>query len=485
MSSPIRNLTRQTFIYGTGNILSRLITFLLLPIFTNVLSPEEYGIVTLGYVFLGFMNVIYHYGLDNALIRYYRENDRIFSKSVLFSTAIWLLLVSSTVFSIVLYLFRNPIAEILFKDLNYSNIVSLSVFILFFDSISIISNAFLRIEEKSRQFIMIKLVNVLTTLILSIYLVIHLNYGVTGVFISVMIAAVLNAVFLIFLTISKIRFSFSNLLAKDYVKFGIPFLAAGLTAITMELIDRYILASLTDVHTLGIYSAGYKLGIFMLLVSTAFNYACQPFFFKERKSENTKIIFSRVLTYFVMGSAVVWVSVSAFIHEIVRIQLGGYSLIGSQFYGAEHIVPVILLGYMFQGIYYNFLPGIYFENKTKLIPLIIGASAIINITLNYMLIPAFEIIGAAFATMVSYAIMAIVTYFISRKFLQVSYDWNKIAKIGVTAILSVTLIYLFWNMLLVKILSLFFFLFMLYFLKVVTKKEIIRFNNLIFAMDKD
>ena len=119
MSRQIINLTKQTLTYGLGNILTRFITFLLLPLFTNLLTPEEYGLATLVFVFLGFMNIIYHYGIDSAFLRSFGEAKDKESKRRLFSTAIWLSLGTGFTFSLLIYTFSGSISAILLKDTQY------------------------------------------------------------------------------------------------------------------------------------------------------------------------------------------------------------------------------------------------------------------------------------------------------------------------------------------------------------------------------
>lgn len=440
MTSQIKRLTRQTLIYGTGNVLTRFITFLLLPLYTHVLSPDEYGLVTLVYVFLGFMNIVYHYGLDAAFMRQYSEAKDDDEKRQLFSTAVWLSVGSSGLLSLIILSLSKPIAFSLLADSHYSHLFRLAAGILFLDALGHIPFASLRMQEKAGVFISIKLLNVITTLGLNIYFVAILHRGITGIFMSVFIASVVTTISVFFLSLLSLRPAFSFSLAKGYLKFGLPFVPAGLASIAMEMIDRYILAGLKDAATVGIYSAGYKLGIFMLLLTTAFHYAWQPFFLKMGKRKESRPLFARVYTYFLLASVFVWIVLSAFIHEIIRLRIAGYSIIGPSFYGAESIVPVILLAYIFQGAYLNFLPGIYFEKKTFYIPIITGSGAAVNIILNFILIPIYDMMGAALATVGGYMTMSVMTFFISRKLFAVPYEWGKIVRIILSAVASLAVI---------------------------------------------
>ena len=438
MTHPLKQLTRQTLIYGAGNVLSRLVTFLLLPLFTNVLSPEEYGLTTLVYVFLGFMNIVYHYGLDAAFMRYYSNADGGGEKHSLFSTALWLGAATSTALSIVILLASTGLSSLLLGSASFGHLFRLTAAILLLDAVSHVPFALLRLEERAAQFVAIKFMNVMITLGMNIYLVVMKGMGLDGVFLSVATASAFTTFFVLLATIRSIRPHFDPKLVRSLLRFGLPFLPAGLASIAMESIDRYILAGLTDTATVGVYSAGYKLGIFMLLLTTAFQFAWQPFFLKAGDRPESKPLFSRVFTSFMVVALCVWTVLTLFLPEIIRLKLGGAWLIGPAFHEAESIVPIILMAYLFQGAYLNFLPGIYFAEKTTYIAGITGLSALINVAVNFSLIPLYGMTGAAYATLAGHATMALLTYFVSRKLFPVPYEWVKLFRLGITALIALT-----------------------------------------------
>ncbi|MFQ6675143.1 MAG: lipopolysaccharide biosynthesis protein [Fidelibacterota bacterium] len=437
MISAIKQLTRQTAIYGAGNILTRLVTFLLLPLFTHVLSPGEYGVVTLVYVFLGFMNIIYHYGLDSAFMKYASDTENAEERNRLFSTAFWLSLGSSTGISLLIVAGAGFLSATLLGSPLYRHLFILAAGILLLDALGHVPFALLRLRDRAALFVTIKFINVITTLGLNIYLVAILNRGIAGIFTSALLASLVTAVFVLAASLPLIRLTFSRRLVRDFITFGIPFIPAGLAAMTMEMIDRYLLAYLKDTATVGIYTAGYKLGIFMLLLTTAFNYAWQPFFLRLGKKEESRSTFARIFTYYIFVALFVWILISNFIHELIRIRIAGISLIGPPFYGAEAVVPVILMAYVFQGVYLNFLPGIYFEKKTHMIALISGTGALVNVVLNFLLIPPYGMMGAAAATLAAYIVMAVGAFVVSRRLFTVPYEWSRVIRTTVSFLAAV------------------------------------------------
>jgi len=200
--------------------------------------------------------------------------------------------------------------------------------------------------------------------------------------------------------------------------------------VILTVIDRFIIKDLLGDEAAGIYGAGYKLGMFMSLVITAFRYAWYPFYLSTAATEsNAKQIFSKIFTYFVFVCLSIFLLISFFIKELVQMRIFGYTIFGEEYWPSIVIVPTILASYIFYGLYLNFQIGIYLTNKTKNLAIITIISALINIILNYLLIPYMGISGAALTTLVSYGFMAITIYFISNKLYNIHYEWKRITQI--------------------------------------------------------
>ena len=216
------------------------------------------------------------------------------------------------------------------------------------------------------------------------------------------------------------------------LKFGLPYIPAGLAAMMVQVIDRPILLALTNESTVGIYQANYRLGIFMMLIVSMYDYAWRPFFLTHADEPNAKQLFSRILTYFTLFSSIVVLLVSLYINDLVKFHIyHGRSIINPAYWSGLGIVPIILLGYLFNGIYVNLMAGIYIEKKTSHLPYITGIGAAINVVVNFLLIPRFGMFGAAWATFFAYSGMAIAIYLVSQKFYPVKYELGRLLKIGI------------------------------------------------------
>jgi O-antigen/teichoic acid export membrane protein len=170
----------------------------------------------------------------------------------------------------------------------------------------------------------------------------------------------------------------------------------------------------------------------MMLVVSMYDYAWRPFFLTHANEPNAKQLFAKILTYFALFSSIVVLLVSLYIDDIVKLHIyHGRSIINPAYWSGLGIVPIVLLGYLFNGIFVNLMAGIYIEKKTAHLPYITGIGAIINVLANFLLIPKFGMFGAAWATFFAYAGMAIAIYIVSQKFYPVHYELGKLLKIGI------------------------------------------------------
>ena len=282
----------------------------------------------------------------------------------------------------------------------------------------------LRSENKSSAFIFFNLLNVVLTMMLNIIFIIKWDYGVSGVLIANLIASA--SVFIFSSPIILKRESIHKVntsILKKVIKFGLPFLPAGLFTMIMELSNRYILSFMKGVQHVGLFSAGYKLGIFALVLVMGFNMGWTPYFLRRIKEGESKQDFAIIATIFLGLVGFVVFSVSIWISDIIRFSIGGNHFIGQEFWSSEIIVPVVLFGYFFFGAYVIQLPGIYAKNITNWVPVFRCIGAVVNILLNILLIPKYGILGSAWATAISFFIMALAVYLKLYNSFYVNYNW--------------------------------------------------------------
>lgn len=442
MLEKLKSLSKDTLIYGTNTIVGRFLNFLLVPFYTNMFLPAEYGIVAILYSYIAILNVFFSIGLESGYMKF-ASTEEVGTKKQNFSNPFILVFFNSFFLSGFIFIFASDLTGIFQINQNYSYLIQYSALILFFDTLVLIPFAFLRLHNKAKSFAGIKILNIIITVILNLVLILYFKFGIEAVFISNLTASVITFIILIPLVLKNIDLSFNKELISELLRFSLPYIPAGIAANLVQIIDRPILKYLTDDKTVGIYQANYRLGIFMMLIVAMFEYAWRPFFLNNAKEPNARVIFSKVLTYFLIGGSFIFLIITVFISDVVKMDLPfGFHLIGESYWAGLSIVPVVLFAYLLNGMYVNFMAGIYIEKKTKYLPLVTGLGAAANVISNFILIPEYSYMGAAFATLISYLVMMIGLFYFSNKFYKINYEYKKISLIFLSLFIATGLYYL-------------------------------------------
>ncbi|MCL4278344.1 MAG: oligosaccharide flippase family protein [Ignavibacteriaceae bacterium] len=440
MFDKLKELTKDTAIYGISTMIGRFLNFILVPLYTNIFSPADYGIIQLIYAYMAILNIVFIYGLDSAYLKFASFKDVGDDKDN-FSTPYVSILMTSLLFVFLIIMNISAIGNSLGIPSEYQYLIYFGAAILFLDANVVIPFLKLRLERNAKIFSLYRIINILVNILLNVYLIIILKWGIEAILLSNLIASAVSLLLVLPTIIKNFRFKFHSVLFKRMLKFGLPFLPAGFAVMLVQVIDVPILEKLTDLQTVGIYKANYKLGIFMMLYVNMFQFAWQPFFLQNAKEPNAKEMFSKVLTYFTLAGSVMLVVVSLFISDIAQIRIAGFSIIGSEYWSGLHIVPIVLLAYLINGMYSVFSAGIYIEEKSIYVPFITGAGAVVNIIVNFLLIPVLSLTGAALATFASYLVMALGYYFVTQKFYQIKYELKRIGHILFAVLITGTLFY--------------------------------------------
>ena len=441
MIEKIKELGKDTAIYGISTIVGRFLSFLLVPFYTHFISRGDMGIYTNIYAYLAFLNIFYIYGMDVAFMKYSSLSGPEDKKKV-FSTAYIFVTLTTAALSAVLLLLRLPLGRLMAVTAPYSRLTYYVILILLFDTLALVPFVNLRMERKAGKFAALKLANILTNLGLNLLFFLKFHMGIEAIFAANLAASALTLLLLVPEIGKRLQLRIHGTELKKMLRFGLPYLPAALAATMVQVIDRPVVLAMTDAATLGLYQAGYKLGFFMMLVVSMFQYAWQPFFLNNAREPNAREIFAKVMTLFVLMASLVWIIISLFIENLARLEIGaGRSLIEKHFLPGLVVVPIILLAYLFNGIYVNLQAGLYIKEKTKFFPLVTGAGAVVNVVANLLLIPALGIVGAALATLASYLVMAAALFYFAQRFYRIDYEYAKILKILAAVVIAAGLYY--------------------------------------------
>jgi len=441
MFEKLKQLTVDTAVYGVSTMVGRFLNFILVPFFTNIFLPSDYGIIQIIYAYVAILNIVFIYGMDSAYLKFAAFKE-IGDDKDNFSTPYISVFVTSLVLSFFIIISKNSLANLLGIPAEYHYLVYIAAGIIFLDSNAVIPYLKLRLDRQAKKFSLFKILQICVNIILNLYFILILGWGIEAIVISNLLASFAALILLLPTIARNFRFSFNTILFKRLFKFGLPFLPAGLSVMVVQVIDVPILEKLTTLKTVGVYKANYKLGIFMMLFVNMFQYAWQPFFLHNANEPNAKEMFAKVLTYFTIIGSIILVVLSLFITDFAKIQIAGYSLIGSLYWGGLYIVPIILLAFLINGMHIIFSAGIYIEEKSLYVPLVTGLGAATSIAVNFVLIPPLGITGAAIATFASYLVMAVGYFVVTQKFYNVKYEYARIVKVFAGILLAAICYYI-------------------------------------------
>lgn len=442
--SLIKKLAGETAIYGLSSIIGRVLNYLLTPLFTEVFLPSEYGIVSHLYSWVAFLMVIFLYRMETAFFRYGTEQT---DRQRTYSTSFWSILSTTLVFSLSIIIFSDELAQLLGYSEEQGVYVAIFGAVLGMDTLSEIPLARLRLENRPKRFAIVRLTNIFLNIFFNLFFLLYCpwvleqgegafmfsfvekiyspSFGVGYIFLSNLIASA--AMFILLLPeIRKVKWQFDTQLWRRMVLYSSPLILAGLAGIVNEVADRqllmeYLPGSMEDrLGEQGIYSACYKLAMLMAMFTQAFRYAAEPFFFANAKHKDAKKIYAEVAKYFAIAGAFVFLVVTFYI-DIFK-----HFLRDEAYWEGLAIVPVLLLANLFLGLYYNVSIWYKLTDHTRIGGWIALGGAATTIILNILWIPKYSYLGSAWATLICYSGMTLVSWWIGRKFYPVKYDLKKI-----------------------------------------------------------
>ncbi|WP_026451162.1 oligosaccharide flippase family protein [Aequorivita capsosiphonis] len=441
--SVFKKLFKQTFIYGLATVLPRILSVFLLMLYVKVLLPGEYGIYSTVMAFLITGNVLLSYGMETAFFRFVTKDTS--QQKIVQSTTLTSLTVSTLVFLGITLLFRENIAVVADFKTEY---VTYGLIILALDALVVLPFVWFRVNEKPMKFAFIKILNVIINLVFNLFFFLILPKLAEGssywnsfwfpenkviyIFIANLIASAITLLILLPLYV-KIGFGFSRTIWKEMMKYAIPVLIAGIAFSINEAFDRILLKYLLPENVaevqVGLYSACYKLGMFMTIFVMAFRLGIEPFFFNHSSNKNAKLTYATITKYFTLFGCLILLVVVIYIDIFKRILIPN-----SQYWEALKIVPLILLANLFLGIYHNLSVWYKVTDRTKYGAYISVFAAMVTLVLNYLLIPYIGYMGSAIATLAAYGSMMVLSYLYGRKYYDVPYEVKKISSYLLLAI---------------------------------------------------
>jgi O-antigen/teichoic acid export membrane protein len=417
----LKAFIRDTAIYSIPSIFSRGLAIILIPLYTRVLTPADYGSFDLFFVFATLVSLTVALEVAQGVARYYSDEKDAERRVLYASSAFWFTIFCYTVFLGTSFIYSNELSRLVMGQGDLESSFQVGVIYIFINgAFYLIQNQF-RWEFRSVHYAIVSTITTVVTALLSIILTYGVAWGLKGLLLGMVGGALAGCLYGLWYLRHSFRFRFQWARLKEMLIFSAPLVPSGIAVFVGLYIDRLMINHYSTLDDVGIFGMGFRVASIVGVVIVGFQVSLTPLIYSHYRDPATPPQLARIFRIFVSFALLMFLVVSLFAKEILMV------LTVPAYYDAASIVvflvPAILLSNM-----YIFAPGTAIEKKTHLILWINVAGAVFNVFLNALLIPSFGIHGAAAAKLLSYSLVFGAYMWYSQKLYHVPHNWRLLAK---------------------------------------------------------
>lgn len=445
----LKTLAKETAIYGISSIVGKFLNWCLVPLYSYVLvNSADYGIVTNLYAWTALIVIILTYGMETGFFRFANKNPEDEQKTNrVYSTTLTCLGTTSALFAILCVIFCEPIANAMGYGTHSEFILMLGI-VVSMDAFDSIPFSYLRYKNKPITFAVLKLVMIFTNILFNIFFLIicpkiyvhspelidwfyRPDYGVGYIFVANLISTTTVTLALIpYIFASKYNFDFHVL--KQMLKYSLPLVILGIAGIMNQTIDKILFPiiypdKIEGMRLLGIYGACFKIAMIMMMFTYAFRFAYEPFIFAKNRQSNSKEMYADAMKYYILSTLIIFLGMTFYV-DIFKLFLG------PEYREGIKVVPIVLISYFFQGVFYNLSLWYKLIDKTMYGAYFSLIGLVVTVVLDVAFIPKFGYMAAAWSSLVCYFIITIISYFVGQKHYAIQYDLRTIGSYFFVAI---------------------------------------------------
>ncbi len=485
MRQHLKQIGKDSAIYSISELLTKAVGILLIPIYTRYLTQADYGIISLISPFIGVLIIFINLGMRGAFSRFYFDHEygsieqkKLFGNIILFTSFFGFII------CLILTFFGEQIFVPIFPNVPFYPFVFLTIWTAYFGLFYDFKIILYKVRVKSAQYGIYSFLKFLFIVLFTIYAVVLLKKGAIGKIFSEFAVTVAFGILSFILLIKDIKFNINFKDLKKILQYSLPLVPHLIAAIIANFSGRFFINYFDGLEETAIFNIGFLLGSIMQIIVTSINNSWVPFFTKKalENKEEDKLVFSKLITYYTLVILLIGMVLIFFSKEAILV-------LGTKAYlkGAS-IIPIIVISYIFNGFYFMAASGIMLVKKAvKYLPLITISATLINILLNWILVPKFGIVGSAFATLGYLFVMFVATFTISQRVYYIPYQYRRILTLlGIFALYVFTYVVVLnkvsISMLMlipIKIFVLVSFLFLLYMFRFFNKSEISNLRDII------
>ncbi|HED06353.1 MAG TPA: hypothetical protein ENI61_06690 [Ignavibacteria bacterium] len=421
--------------YSIGSLFIRSFSFLLLPLYSNLISTGEFGDYALIMSLYAIISVFYQAGMQSGLTKFYLEEKTTGKRREIFSTILNFLVISGAILTIVIIFFSKEISFAVLNSIKYDELINLIFLSLFIETLGNFCLHLLKTKEAPRSVVIYSSIAGTANLIFNIILVYFLKLSIKGIILSQLFASFLLLLIVLPMVKKNYIFTIKKNILNQIIKFSYPLIFAGLLSAAVDFSDRFILNHFLNSAEVGIYSFSYRIAMIMFLFVIAFRTAWMPRAINLYGKGKYEISFGNTFNKLLAVSFMILLTVSLMADYLFKFRIGNFHFFNLQYESGVVIIPFILVGYLFAGISSFFSVYPFISGKSKHFLVSDMLAFVFNIILNFWLIPIYGLLGAAFATTISLMLSAIYLFIVSKDKIKIYYDIKEIVLLTVTALL--------------------------------------------------
>lgn len=432
----IKSAAKNSLIYGIGNVSTKIIGFVLLPLYTSHLSVQEYGILGILEVSSQLIVSIFGLSLSYSFFRWYWDKEYVEMRhSMMFTCLLTLLFVVLILIGTVV-VFASKLSMILFDSPQYSMLVILLAISSSLQILASIPSSLMQLQQRSLLFTIVNTSQLAITLIGTIICVASFKMNVLGIYFAQIIGGTAYFLFLLKYILNNIVFRFNFRILKEMLTVSMPLVMGSISGVIINIADRYMLRYFGHLSDVGIYSLGYKIAnTVYVVVVMSINLAITPMLYKIMDDPNNKRVYSKVMTYVAFGVMFCVMGISFFGNEIIKVMAQN-----PEYWNSYKVIPFISFGIYFGMLKDISVVGLNLTKKTKIISVIVVTISIVNILANALLIPIFQIIGAALASLISQFLFFLLLYIFAQRHYFIPYEYAKLFWLSVLGMIMMFMV---------------------------------------------
>jgi len=426
----VASIGRHAILYAVGNVLSKAVAFVMLPIYTRYLTPADYGVAALIEMTLDVIALLGGAQIAQGIFRFYHKAESDSERRAVVATALTTVTISYGLLAGGVFLAAAPLSRLVFGSDIHAGLIRLAAGSLALSGLIWVPQVLGRVEERSGLVVGANMLKLFVAVALNLLFVAGMRLGVRGIFLSTLGANIVVALWLGIWTIRKVGFGIDPALLRSLIRYGVPLIGVQAATFTMTFSDRYFLQAAGNEAMVGLYNLAYQFGFLMLMLGfVPIEMVWGPKRFEIARTPDPGPVLAKAFRLINVAVISIGVGIALFVSDVLRI------MSTPPFHPAADVVPIILLAYVFHGWAMMHDIGVLVKERTEFLTVANWCAALVALAGFAILVPRFYAFGAATAAVLAFSVRWGLTYFFSQRLWKISYDWPPVLRLGAVGIL--------------------------------------------------